>query len=240
MTDRRPKLWDPNKRGTLIVGDPRTGTHFLQRVIADLVAADRAVASNDEIDIQWQAHWPRTVRAALESLAQGDAYQIAVVNSVIAKAELIAHPAALDHWHVIRLTRRDKVGWFRSWALFFMHENSEHNQLQSVDLTSGYFLHHGTASETYLSMLERSGPIVLGEQDIKQIGGNVSLHVLSKLVAVDQEIDYDDLPALQSADAHWKGNRYPDIDLAKFFENWGEIQAMLAGWADVDVPGRFR
>lgn len=241
MTDRpRPQLWNPDKRGTLIVGDARTGTHFLQRVIADRVVLDRSVRCNDEIDIGWQAYWPRTVRAALDALEDDRAYQVAIVNGVVAKNELIAHPSAIEHWHVIRLTRRDKVGWFRSWGLFFMHENSEYNQQQRVDLQSGFFLHHGTSSDAYLSSLQRRGPIVLGAQDIEQIGGHVSLHVLSKLIAVDEEVDYDTLPALQSDNAHWKGNQYPDIDLAMFFENWPEIEAMLAGWTDIDVPGRFR
>ena len=234
MIPDQPRLWNPVCKGTLIVSDPRTGTHFLQSTVADLVAQHRAVSSNGEIDLEPTKDWPGSTGRILRQLAQQDEYQVAIVNSVVAKTELIARPDLMTDWHVIRLTRRDKIGWFRSWALFFLHEHSEHQDM------SGCLQHHGTAQETYLRSLDRHGPMQFDGLKVKSIGGNISLHVLAKLVAVDEEIDYDDLPALASQHTHWKGNQYPQVDLNRFFTNWPEIEPLLANWSAIDPPGRFR
>jgi len=234
MTDAPPRLWDPLKQGTLIVSDPRTGTHFLQRAVADRVGPHRAVVRNDEIDLDPTTAWPGSVGRVLDQLIGQDQYQVAIVNSVVAKTELIARPDLMRHWHVIRLTRRDKISWFRSWALFFLHAHSEHHR------GDGPLLHHGTTQETYLHSLTSQGAIELDGHSVKDIGGNLSLHLLCKMVAVDEEIDYENLPALASQYTEWKANQYPEIGLDRLFTNWAEIEPLLASWSAVDPPGRFR
>lgn len=231
-------LWQPDRKGTLIVSDPRFGTHFLQRIIADAVARERPVEKNDEIDLAPIQGWPQSVRSVLERLGDRESYQVAIVNSVVAKNELIAHPEALAQWHVIRLTRRNKIGWFRSFGLFFMHEHSELNS--TPEQRTSRLLHHGTPQEDYLDSLASQGPMIIDAQTVNQIGGNLSLHLLSKLVAVDVEVDYDDLPGMQSEHTWWKGNQYPDMAMDQMFADWSEIEPILANWHEIDLPGRFR
>ena len=230
---RRVDLWDAGRRGTLIISDPRFGTHFLQKIVADRVRAHRAVDTNNEIDILPEADQP--VRLTLTRLADQSHYQVAIVNSVNAKTELLADPDLLDQWHVIRLTRRDKVGWMRSWALFFLHQASEvhgagHDRL----------LHHGTSSQAYIKSLHDSGPVELDPVVIKDIASNLCLHALSQLIPADEEIDYDELPDLQSEHTWWKGNDYPDLPMQALFPGYDRIRPLLEAWTVTTGRGRFR
>lgn len=229
-----PRLWNPDRRGTLIVGDPRFGTHYLQSIVRDHVSATRPYDQNGEIDLAPIVNWPRFVRDKLQEMESRESYQIAIVNSVVAKTELIAHPEMLDRWHVIRLTRKDKISWFRSWALFFMHEHSEHNSGRAS------LLHHGTPQDAYVQSLADHGPVLLDAQNINQVGGNLGLQVLSFLVSADEEIDFDDLPGLQTQHTWWKGNHYPDMGMDEMFSNYQEVEALLRLWDGLNLAGSFR
>lgn len=240
MTPEQARLWNPRHRGTLIVGDPRTGTHFLQRIVRDRVADEREVQVNHEIDLAPIRGWPRAVRDTLRDLAARDRYQIAIINSATAKVELTSDPGALEHWHVIRLTRRDKISWFRSWALFFLHGRSEVNVEAGPGTTDDRLLHHGTSEESYRQNLTSHGPVVIDSRAVDQVCGSLCLHVLAKLIAVDEEIDYEDLPGLQSEHTWWKGNQYPDMTMEEMFVNWQEMRSVLEHWHQIDQPGQFK
>lgn len=240
MSPDQARLWNPDRRGTLIVGDPRTGTHFLQRIVRDRVADHRGVQVNHEIDLAPIRGWPRSVRTVLEQLASQDSYQIAIINSATAKVELISDPAALERWHVIRLTRQDKVSWFRSWALFFLHGRSEVNAAAPATGQDDRLLHHGTPEASYREGLARHGPVMIDSRAVDEACGSLCLHVLAKLIAVDEEIDYEDLPGLQSEHTWWKGNEYPDITMQDMFVNWQEMRPVLEHWHKIDRPGLFR
>lgn len=230
---RQADLWRASRRGTLIVSDPRFGTHFLQKIVADRVRPHRAVDTRSEIDKQPEIDQP--IRLTLAALAGESAYQVAIVNSVNAKTELLADPGLLEPWHVIRLTRRDKVGWMRSWAWFFLHPGSE--------VSSGHadrLLHHGTSAQSYIENLHRLGPVELTPDVIKDIASNLCLHALSPLIPADEEIDYGDLPGLQSEHTWWKGNDYPDLSMQTLFPGYDRIRPLLEAWSAKDVRGRFR
>lgn len=234
------RLWNPERKGTLIVGDPRTGTHFLQRIVRDRVADVREVQVNHEIDLAPIKGWPRSVRDTLAAIAQRGSYQIAIINSATAKVELISDPAALDQWHVIRLTRRDKISWFRSWALFFLHRRSEIHVDPPSSGDDDRMLHHGTPEHSYRQGFAQHGPVIIDSQAVDEVCGSLCLHVLGKLIAVDEEIDYEDLPGLQSEHTWWKGNRYPDMAMHEMFVNWQEMRVVLEDWHKIDRPGQFR
>lgn len=228
---RSVDLWNPSRRGTLIISDPRSGTHFLQRIVADRVGPYQIVETNSEIDKKPENQtW---LAKTLNSLAARPAYQVAIVNSVNAKTELLADLSLLEHWHVIRLTRRDKVGWMRSWAFFFLHPGSEVYSTEANRL-----LHHGTSAQSYIETLRQVGPIDLDAAMIKNIAGNLCLHSLSLLIPVDEEIDYDDLPGLESEHTWWKGNDYPDLPMQALFTHYDRIQSLLEAW--ITNPGRLR
>lgn len=228
---RQADLWNAGRRGTLIVSDPRFGTHFLQKIVADRVRPYRAVDIRSEIDKEPQADRP--IGITLARLAGEIAYQVAIVNSVNAKTELLADPDLLDAWHVIRLTRRDKVGWMRSWALFFLHQASEVYSTHDDRL-----LHHGTSAQSYIKNLHQSGPIELHPEVIKDIASNLCLHALSLMIPADEEIDYHELPGLESEHTWWKGNDYPDMPMQMMFSGYDRIEPLLQAWTA--GAGRFR
>lgn len=234
------RLWNPDRKGTLIIGDPRTGTHFLQRIVQDRVAGLREVEINHEIDLAPIKGLPGSVRHTLIAAAQRDSYQIAIINKANAKIELLSDPAVLDQWHVIRLTRRDKVSWFRSWGLFFLHQKSEVNVAPSTANDDDRMLHHGTPESIYRQALVQHGPVIIDNRAVDEACGSLCLHAIGKLIAVDEEIDYEDLPNLQSEHTWWKANHYPDVSMEEMFVNWKEIQALLEYWPKIDVPGQFR
>lgn len=220
---RQADLWNPSRCGTLIISDPRSGTHFLQKIVADRVRPHQSVEINGEIDKQPESQAP--VAGTLIQMSAETVYQVAIVNSVNAKTALLANPDLLAPWHVIRLTRRDKVGWMRSWALFFLHPGSEVYSTHDDRL-----LHHGTSARAYIENLHQSGPIELDPEVIKDIASNLCLHALSLLVPADEEIDYDDLPGLQSDHTWWKGNDYPDLPMHTLFTGYDRIRPLLQAW----------
>lgn len=228
---RQADLWNADRRGTLIVSDPRFGTHFLQKIVADRVRSNRGVDAHSEIDRlpETQASIDRT----LARLAGQSNYQVAIVNSVNAKTALLADPDLMAAWHVIRLTRRDKVGWMRSWALFFLHPASEVASTHEHPL-----LHHGTPARSYIENLHQLGPVELNPAVIKDIVSNLCLHALSLLIPADEEIDYDDLPGIQSEHTWWKGNDYPDLPMQSLFTGYDRIEPLLRAWTP--SVGRFR
>lgn len=220
---RQADLWNADRCGTLIISDPRFGTHFLQKIVADRVRPHLSVELHSEIDKQPQEQVP--VGLTLAQLAARPTYQVAIVNSVNAKTELLADPGLLAPWHVIRLTRRDKVGWMRSWAWFFLHPGSEVSSRHADRL-----LHHGTSQQSYIENLHRLGPVELTPDVIKDIASNLCLHALSLLIPADEDIDYDDLPGLQSEHTWWKGNDYPDLPMHTLFPGYDRIEPLLAAW----------
>lgn len=236
-------LWNPDRRGTLIISDPRCGTHFLQRVTSDRVQEHGSVDRNGEIDIPktptrlqvGQLNENLPIAPQLAALEMKSAYQVGIVNSISAKLELLADPSLLRSWHVIRLTRRDKVGWMRSWVLFFLHPNSD---LYST--LGDRLMHHGTGIEHYTETLRRSGAFELTTQVIKDIVGSLTLHTISPVIPVDEEIDYDQLPGLQTENNPWKGNDYPDLPMDVMFSGYARLQPLLENWNNVHTKGRFR
>lgn len=237
MPDSKARLWNPERSGTLIVSDPRCGTHFLQSIVKDAVADHRACQTNGEIDLDSATGDLGLLTARLEQMAKSPDYQVGIVNSLSAKTEILARPSMLSRWHVIRLTRRDKVSWMRSWCLFFLSAGSEVNVKTD---RSHVIMHHATTEDIYRSNLDSHGPIRLHSDLIKDLSANLCLHVLCDLIPADEEIDYDDLPGLQSEHTWWKGNQYPDISMHDWFENYHEIEPLLLAWTRVSRAGRFR
>lgn len=236
-------LWNPDRRGTLIISDPRCGTHFLQRAVISQVTPHRPIDRNGEIDIpkktpqlqvgEYYENLP--IGPQLAALEKKSAYQVGIVNSISAKLELLADPALLAPWHVIRLTRHDKVGWMRSWVLFFLHPKSALYSTLGDSL-----MHHGTGIEHYTETLRKSGAFELTPQVIKDIVGSLTLHTISPLIEVDEELDYDQLPHLQTEDNPWKGNDYPDLPMDVLFSSYDRIQPLLEHWHHNRTTGRLR
>jgi len=119
---RKPKLIDPSKRGSLIVGHYRCGSHFVRALAKyqwDRSQPARACVLHDEwLDAQ------ESSRARLCKLRKSD-YHVVILNEPLVKQELMLDPARLDEWHVIRMVHEDKVKWFISYYFYciFTREN---------------------------------------------------------------------------------------------------------------------
>lgn len=225
-------LWHPERRGTLIVGEPRSGTHFLQKVIRDRVQPFMPVSINDEIDLEITPGGSSPTAGRLIGLEARDGYQVAIVNSSHGKAQLIADPELLHSWYVVRVTRQDKIGWFRSWAMFTLHVLGEGNNPPGGTKPDMQFLHHNTPQEVYLEGIRRQGPLRLDARMISQACANLYLQQLGDLIPADETVDYDDLYNYQTEHTWWMENQYPEPEhhrdrSRQLFENWDDIAPIL-------------
>lgn len=115
------RLVDVSKRGTMIVGCPRLGTHYLQALCGYHAAQSGLdVVEHDEIN-----HMPDTPRyvdphhihSYLRQNMPGR-YRLIILNHLEHKMPLAGSPGVLDDWHVIRVRDADPHRWFWSWFLF--------------------------------------------------------------------------------------------------------------------------
>lgn len=198
------KLIDTNKKGTLILSYYRSGSHFLSNLILEELQK-RHIRSvllheicNDE-----------TVNDLKKVLK--DKYAVAIMNVVNPKYDLIASPELLKDWHVIKLTRNNKLQHFISY--YFWKKNTLDNQI---------YKHHNTPSSVYKSNL--SDKIFY---DI-----NLVKHWLSELLILyfihsDIELDYKDLEYLATDTVKWLPNDYSEITLSDIFINGHDIEKFL-------------
>lgn len=111
------QLVDGNKCGTMIIGDFRTGTHFVR---------DRAwqVAIDIGLRAKRYPEWIGTDNLSCKQRFKNIAampdhdYHVVIVNELTIKTELLKMLPALENWHLIRATRHDVHQWFMSWFFF--------------------------------------------------------------------------------------------------------------------------
>lgn len=128
MKKKRPpntgSLYSPDRRGTLLLGSYRMGTHFLQQLGAHQARAAGVIAvEHAELEQDPEAHvysaddWlPRY----LCQLAQSPGYHLVIINHQRHKSALIDRSDILKDWHVVRVIEQDKTRWFKSF-FFFLH-----------------------------------------------------------------------------------------------------------------------
>lgn len=131
MIDR---LINPSRRGTMIIGAYRLGSHFVHDLCCsrareqglDVVAHDELVGpSGAETD-------PEVFLQQLISIVSAPGYHVLILNELNQKSDLLDRPIMLNDWHVIRLIDDDKQRWFKSW--FFYLQSKLHLQ-RMPDLT---------------------------------------------------------------------------------------------------------
>jgi len=117
----RAHLVDVTKRGTMIVGCPRLGTHYIQALCGYHAAqADLAVIEHGELNHMPGSPLyvdPNHIHSYLRQSMPGQ-YRLVILNSESHKLPLAASPAVLEDWHVIRVCDADPYRWFWSWFLF--------------------------------------------------------------------------------------------------------------------------
>lgn len=199
-------LTNRSKTGTLILGHYRSGTHYLKDVILD---QNPDILEFDEIDSIDQ----------LENITKISQYKICIVNNIKLKFHLLGRKDILTKWHVVNLTRVDKVSHFRSWWFW------EKNTLQDRINNTGKFKHHDTDAAAYKNAL--GDPVTY---DINFVMVWLQEQFINYHLSSDTWIDYSDLPSICTQRVAWKPNQYDTIKLSDIFENHKEIEDLLVSF----------
>ena len=138
------------------------------------------------------------------------------LTSVEPKFNLVAHTEVLNEWHVIKLTRRNKVQHFISYWFW------EQNTMQQRFDDTGKFKHHGTNNSVYAL-----GLIQLQYYPISAVKSWLQEQLVLEFLPYNYTVDYDDLPAVGQELIEWQPNEYGNITLNGLFTNGTEIQDLL-------------
>lgn len=288
-----PALIDTNMRGTIIVGTPRLGTHFLLSLCRHR-ASHKGLDVIDHGEININVRSPKCVLPAdFLAFMANDAYnqyRLVIINHEQYKTRMINDDEIARGWHLIRLVDHDKRRWFWSW-FWFMHSPlvrapiypelmnavprpgmhagrtvwiDDHDGRKDVydaqshaylftrigevtifdeDLretnVNQFFGHHGsprTLYDRFLKQLEKKLPL---SPLLKFLPNELHNHLLSKIIPVDEEIQYQSLSTLQNQEVPWQPNDYADITASQVFENADLLEAILDRWS-VPFAGKFK
>lgn len=196
---------DTNKVGTLILGYYRTGSHFLHDLIID--------TANIPTTGYWEICDDNTADQLKIITAQSAAYKVCILNNFSSKFYITSD--LLKNWHVIHLTRNDKVGHFISdWV---WKQNTQQERITGT----GKFKHHGTSSDTFEKL--KTNKITV---NIDSVITWLSEELINYKLPHNYVIDYSDLKNYQSDYIKWNPNQY-NFQLADIFENFEEIETLL-------------
>ena len=201
---------DHNKAGTLILGHYRNGTHFLKDAILD---QHPGIMQFDEICNDGTL-------AELEKLTNIPGYKICILNHSIPKFFLAGRKDLLQKWHVINLTRKDKVHHFISYWVWM--QNTQEERLQD----SGQFKHHGTEHSSYKNLLAQDRTTY----DTNSIVFWLQEQLINYYLPSDTTVDYSELPDYATDNIHWQPNKYDTITLKDLFVNHKDIEDLLGNF----------
>lgn len=203
-------LVDHSKVGTLILGYYRNGTHFLRDVIVDqypLIQQFDEVCNDNTI-------------AELETLTMIPGYKICILNNTIPKFFLVGRKDLLEKWHVINLTRNDKISHFISHWVWM--QNTQQERLQD----SGQFKHHGTDHSCYENLLVNVPDIYHTHSIVVWLQEQlINYHLPSSAT-----VDYSELPNYVTDNIQWQPNKYDTITLKDMFVNHKDLEDLLSNF----------
>lgn len=188
-------FYNLEKRGTVIISTYRSGTHFLLDSLCLHLGNTVNLGELDNPEI------PQTA-----------AYSVSIINAVVPKIMLVKEQELLKDYHVVCLTRNDKINHWISYYVWRQF-NTEQQRFDDSNLP-----HHGGDKSKYHDL-----PIQ--EYDLSQIENWLTEQYIVNLFQSDALIDYDDLSKLES-DIRWTPNDY-DKTLSQLFTNHKEIENML-------------
>lgn len=200
------QLWDKSKVGTLIIGQFRTGTHYLDQVIVDQI--NEPTVLMDEICTDNQ------LDQFVQLSQSSHKYKIAILNNFTPKFYL-TNNHLLSKWHVVHLTRADVVGHFISDWFWRINNGERRYPVPEIK-------HHNTQQLSYRNNL--TAPV---EYDINLVIFWLQEQLINYHVPCDTRIDYSELAALETHRTKWLPNLYGDITLEDLVTNHAEIAALL-------------
>ena len=198
-------LWNPKKRGTLIFSTYRSGTHFLMRALAEHIkfskGADYLVAAlgefhnaDEQIDFSY-----------LTNLKSD--YTIGIINSSFAKFFLTGKNKDLEKWHVVHLTRHDKISHFIS-EYVWRFNPTEVN-------------HHGCTADHFENL--KNNKVYY---ELYKVVNWLKEDLINYLFPCAVCIDYEDLQLIKTIHVTWQPNHY-NLQLFDLFTNSTEIENLL-------------
>lgn len=200
---------DTNKVGTLIIGYYRAGTHFLHDLIID--TADFPIRGYGEI-----CHNNTATQLDELSLYNGP-YKVCILNNFSSK--FYVTDSILKKWHVIHLTRQNKINHFISEWVW------KQNTTEERFLDTGKFKHHGTTANVFESL--KNNKITY---NIEYVIVWLSEELINYKLPHDITIDYSELKNYNSSNIKWTPNQY-NFELSDIFENYKEIEYLLKNFS---------
>lgn len=167
----------------------------------------------------------------MSDIKQSDRYPVAICNSIGSKQFLLFTDAGrrlLEQWHVIRLTRRDKVAHFISHYFWFLNPGPVSN---SEEAYRAHFGHNNTDHEVYANFVKQS-PVHMPVQTVLTW---LQEQMIINYLPYHSFTDYEYLHEY-SANIAWTPNRYQDIGLADLFSNHEEISELLRNYPSAVYP----
>lgn len=200
-------FWNTDKVGTLIIGYYRNGTHFLQDVIHDQIPS---------ISIG-ECCTDGTITELIELSKSKQPYKICILNTCDPKFYLVGNNDILSKWHVINLTRNNKLEHFISH--WFWSQNTDDERFKN----SGKFKHHDTDNSVYKNSAADIKKIVPMSFVVRWL----QEQLVNRYIKSDVEIDYSELCNLSTDNIKWRPNQYNDIQLKDIVTNANEVEQLL-------------
>lgn len=99
--------------------------------------------------------------------------------------------------------------------------------------------HHGSSRRLYESMLSGlTGRLPL-QPLLERLPHALHNHCVSQMLPADEEVAFQDLPALENSVVRWQPNDYPTLELDQIFENSRLLADILDRWSG-PWPGVFK
>ncbi len=195
-------FYDLSKKGTLIVSTYRSGTHFLyDNLVEHLQTKNIGLTLFNEVgDLEF-----------LQS--SGSNYKIAILNSVGPKISLVKEQCLLNDWHVVTLTRNDKL---LHWMSYYVWQqfNTEQQRVNNSNLP-----HHGGTRDKY----KHISPVTIDTSVIEQwLLEQYLVHLFKGSIV----IDYADLSTVSGTEFIWNPNDY-GLSVEDLFVNHVEVKNLL-------------
>jgi hypothetical protein len=210
------QLYDLRKRGTVIVGAPRSGSHYIQDVIrAQLGIKNISFVNHDQV-------WGKNIYQEFNT-GTGK-YHICIANDLISKTFLMGQANLFKEWHVIRLTRSDITNWAVS-CYFMLQDNSFGDQVTD----NPKFKHNDTERSVYQEHL-----IQRPEYPIDSLVYFLSERSQTYDVPHHVCVDYADLATFFQHVWPWRPNDYPEIVWERDFKNGALVRQMLEAHTKIE------
>jgi len=199
----KPELFDDNKIGSLIVSYYRSGGHFLSGYMTDIKSNNLNLSEINSLE---------TIKSATK--LKNNRYVTGILHSIHPKYYLFNDLETLSKWHVIHLTRNNRIEHFIS--TFFWGQKLHEQKTQ--------FGHHGTSKDIYRNFVNNHEKTVA---DIAYVKRWLLEILMSYAIPHNYSIDYSELPLLESSNIWWNPNNYDDITLSDLFVNSAEVEELL-------------